>query len=362
MTGWVMVAADIIVMASLAQITGTYFFLLIGANSLANSLFWVTFVGVAFLIIMSVVTAIGIEISARVQWFLLGFEYIMLVIFSVVALTKVYGSSPPADSVHPAVSWFVPNMGLGALASGVLLGLFIYWGWDTAVSVNEETEVRRRTPGVAAVLSTLALVFIYVLVTTAAQAFHGPAYLGNNSSDILSPLGNAVLGSGLDKLLIAVVLTSATASTLTTILPGARTTLSMSAHRAIPSVWSRINPRFTDARLGDGDLRRPLDRLVRGPDPAQPERAGRLDRGARHRDRLLLRHQRLRGAAVLPASRVRELEEHGAAARVPAARRGHPDLGADRVVRFALVSGELGLGHVVVRRRPALRHRRRASS
>ncbi len=41
-TGWVMVAADIIVMASLAQITGTYFFLLIGANSLANSLFWVT--------------------------------------------------------------------------------------------------------------------------------------------------------------------------------------------------------------------------------------------------------------------------------------------------------------------------------
>jgi amino acid transporter len=38
-TGWVMVAADIIVMASLARITGTYFFLLIGAHGLANSLF-----------------------------------------------------------------------------------------------------------------------------------------------------------------------------------------------------------------------------------------------------------------------------------------------------------------------------------
>ena len=62
-TGWVMVAADIIVMASLAQITGTYFFLLFGANSLANSLFWVTAVGVAFLVIMCVVTAIGIEVS-----------------------------------------------------------------------------------------------------------------------------------------------------------------------------------------------------------------------------------------------------------------------------------------------------------
>ncbi len=241
-TGWVMVAADIIVMASLAQITGVYFFLLIGADGLANSLFWVTFVGVAFLIVMSVVTAIGIEISARVQWFLLGFEYLMLVIFSVVALTKVY-SSHPAGSVHPAVSWFVPNMSLGALASGVLLALFIYWGWDTAVSVNEETEHKSITPGIAAILSTLALVFIYVLATTASQAFAGPTFLANNSDDILSPLGNAVLGSGLDKLLIAVVLTSATASTLTTILPGARTTLSMSTHKAIPGIWSRVNPR-----------------------------------------------------------------------------------------------------------------------
>ena len=244
-TGWVMVAADIIVMASLAQITGIYFFLFIGAHGLANSLFWVTAVGVAFLVIMCAITAIGIEVSARLQWFLLGFEYLMLVIFSVVALTKVYTSSPaPAGSIHPAVSWFVPNMNLGALAGGVLLALFIYWGWDTAVSVNEETERKSIVPGIAAILSTLGLVFIYVLATTAAQAFHGPAFLGNNSADVLSPLGNAVLGSGLDKLLIAVVLTSATASTLTTILPGARTTLSMASHRAIPSVWAKVNPRF----------------------------------------------------------------------------------------------------------------------
>ena len=167
----------------------------------------------------------------------------MLVVFSVVALTKVYVSHP-AGSIHPTASWFVPNMNLGALAGGVLLALFIYWGWDTAVSVNEETERKSIVPGVAAILSTVALVFIYVLATTAAQAFHGPAFLGSNSADVLSPLGSAVLGSGLDKLLIAVVLTSATASTLTTILPGARTTLSMASHRAIPSVWAKVNPRF----------------------------------------------------------------------------------------------------------------------
>ena len=126
----------------------------------------------------------------------------------------------------------------------MLLALFIYWGWDTAVSVNEETERKSIVPGVAAILSTVALLFIYVLTTTASQAFAGPAFLTNNANDILSPLGTAVLGSSLDKLLLAVVLTSATASTLTTILPGARTTLSMAAHGAIPKIFARVHPRF----------------------------------------------------------------------------------------------------------------------
>ena len=103
---------------------------------------------------MCVITAVGIEISARLQWFLLGFEYLMLLIFSVVALVKVYASHP-AGSIHPSLSWFVPNMNVGALSGGILLALFIYWGWDTAVSVNEETEDKSVVPGVAAILSTL---------------------------------------------------------------------------------------------------------------------------------------------------------------------------------------------------------------
>ena len=242
-TGWVMVAADIIVMASLAQITGAYFFYLFGLDKLAGSLFWVTLVGVLFLIVMCFVTAVGIEISARLQWFLLGFEYVMLLVFSIVALVKVYASHP-VGGMHVSLSWFVPNMNLGALSAGILLALFIYWGWDTAVSVNEETEDKSRTPGVAAILSTIGLVFIYVVTTTAAQAFHGPGYLSNHSDDILSSLGSAVLGSAADKLLILVVLTSATASTMTTILPGARTTLSMASHGAIPKVFAKVSPRF----------------------------------------------------------------------------------------------------------------------
>jgi amino acid transporter len=126
----------------------------------------------------------------------------------------------------------------------VLLAVFIYWGWDSTVTVNEETENSTITPGKAAILSTVILLAIYVLVTVAAQAFGGVDQLVENSDDVLSVLGTEVLGSPLDKLLIIAVLTSAAASTQTTILPTARTSLSMAAWKAAPARWAAIHPRY----------------------------------------------------------------------------------------------------------------------
>jgi amino acid transporter len=94
------------------------------------------------------------------------------------------------------------------------------------------------------VVSTVILLLIYVAVSAAAQAYHGPGFLSGNSADVLNALGTNVFGSPLDKLLIISVLTSASASTQTTILPTARTTLSMARWGAIPEAFGRIHPRF----------------------------------------------------------------------------------------------------------------------
>jgi amino acid transporter len=112
------------------------------------------------------------------------------------------------------------------------------------VAVNEESENPRTGPGRAAVVSTLLLVVIYVVVSFAAQAHGGERFLVGHQDDVLSALGGSVLGSPLDKLLILAVLTSAAASTQTTILPTARTTLSMARWRAIPSSFGRVSPQW----------------------------------------------------------------------------------------------------------------------
>jgi amino acid transporter len=248
MTGWTIVAADVVVMATLAYIAAIYSFLLFGLHGASENLLDVSIVAAVWIVVMTWICYIGIEISARTQFFLLSIEIFTLALFAVVALWKVYVTGTPG-SVDVSLSWFSPfgiPGGATALIDGMLLGAFIYWGWDSGVCVNEESTDSANGPGKAAVMSTILLVLIYVVVATAAQAFHGPGFLSNpeNQEDILGALGGSVLGSPLDKLLIITVLTSASASTQTTILPTARTTLSMARFGAIPKAFGRIHPRY----------------------------------------------------------------------------------------------------------------------
>ncbi len=257
MGGWGILAADIIVMANLAAIAGLYTLQFFGLYKQAANMWWVLGVGVVWTIAMTYIAWRGIEVSARLQMALLAIEVVMLGIFSVTALVKVYSGHGTSGSIKPSLSLFNPFhiTGFGALAAGLLLATFIYWGWDTAVSANEETKDPAKTPGRAAVISTLLLLVTYALVTVAAQAFAGVGSTGivlnnpNNSGDVLSVLGSSVFGTTglgwvLAKLLLFMVLTSSAASAQTTILPTARTVLSMATFKALPDKFARVNPKY----------------------------------------------------------------------------------------------------------------------
>ncbi len=181
----------------------------------------------------------------------------MLLVFSVTALVKVGNGSAPAGSITPAWSWLNPMQGgFTGFVTGIILMLFIYWGWDTAVAINEETKDPSKTPGRAAILSTVILLVTYVLVILSAQSFagvgdhgHRARQRGQHRRRAVSVLGDAVFGSSgfgsfLSHLLVLMVLTSAAASTQTTILPTARTTLSMATYKALPKTFARMHPRY----------------------------------------------------------------------------------------------------------------------
>ena len=255
--GWAIVAADVLVMASLAQVAGQYMFLLFGADGIGDNATspWVLLTGIAWIVAMTYICYRGIEVSAWFQRILLTIEIIMLLVLAVTALVKTEVSHP-AGSVSPSFSWLLPtHLSLSAFITGIILMLFIYWGWDTAVSVNEETKDKAKTPGRAAIISTVILLFTYVIVIFGIQSFAGIGTKGvglanpAHEFDVLSVAGSAIFGSGgfgtfLSRLLILMVLTSASASTQTTILPTARTTLSMAAYKAIPAAFAKIHPKY----------------------------------------------------------------------------------------------------------------------
>jgi amino acid transporter len=245
--GWAIFLADVIVMASLSVVAAKYTFLLVGATGASTSTPALLIAAVVWIALMTWICWRGIELSARIQMFLLSFEVAILALFAIVALVKVY-TGHPVGSIHPQLAWFNPfDLSLTTLAGGVLLGIFIYWGWDSGVAVNEESKNGAEGPGRAAVVSTVLLLVIYVLVGTGAQAIHGTAFLTSpaHQQEVLSPLATAVFGSGvLQKLMIIAVLTSASASTQTTILPTARTTISMASWGAIPRIFGRTHVRF----------------------------------------------------------------------------------------------------------------------
>ena len=115
---------------------------------------------------------------------------------------------------------------------------------------HEETRDADRTPGRAALLSTVILLATYLLVAYAAGAFAGFGEEGiglaneENADDVLTIVGEPVLGAILTSVLLLTVSVSAASSTQTTILPTARGALAMAVYRAIPARFGEVHPRY----------------------------------------------------------------------------------------------------------------------
>src|SRR5580658_178407 len=136
--GWIMLMYYSVGTTSLTVPLGTYMLSFL-SNSAANNPHAVAAVGTAFDLVVLVVAALGIKLSARFSWGWAIFEYGLLVGFSIAAIVGIYGHSLH-HTVHVSSSWFTISGagGFSALVSGCLLAIFLYSGWDSAAYVSEE--------------------------------------------------------------------------------------------------------------------------------------------------------------------------------------------------------------------------------
>ena len=100
-------------------------------------------------------------------------------------------SAGPGSPCRPTLSAFIVGL------SGSIFG---FWGWDTALTVNEESKDSDDGPGRAALLCVISILITYLMVTIAMQMFAGMGDTGLGltneevSDNVFGNLAEPVMG------------------------------------------------------------------------------------------------------------------------------------------------------------------------
>src|SRR6478735_11313213 len=259
--GWAAVLATVIVLSNLAGVAVQFFYQLLGnvtGSEYIGTLWENRLINViTCLVFLAIATAVayrGITTTEHVQFILVGFQMVVLVVFAVMALAKS-GSSETGTSF--SLDWFSPaGLTMSAFIAGLSGSIFAFWGWDTALTVNEESKDSEKTPGRAALLCVVSILLTYLLVSIATLMYagDGDTDLGLANEDIqdnvFGALAEPVMGSPWHNLLFLAVLASSAASLMTTFLPSTRTMLGMATYKALPERFASIHPKYLTPGFG----------------------------------------------------------------------------------------------------------------
>jgi amino acid transporter len=257
-SGWVQLAANVLFCASAPIVAGVYTLQLLNSvwpgqisSDVASNKYWIAGVGLAWLALVTFMVARGIRVTANFQWALVAIEYLIVLGFAAAAIIKVITGHAAANPISG--SWFNPaSVSFSALAGGLALGIFFFWGWDTAANVNEESKEADRTPGQAGIISMFVLLFLFMIAAIAIQLILSQNDISNpnNSTNILYVFAQGVASSPLTYLMILAVVSSTVATLQTTLLPSSRLSFSMARDGVFPKMFGVVHSSWRTPWVG----------------------------------------------------------------------------------------------------------------
>lgn len=253
--GWAAVLATVIVLSNLAGVAVQFVYQFVGDilnNPTISDLWQNNFVNVItcviFLAIATLIAYRGITTTERVQFVLVGFQMLMLLIFGIAAIIE---SSNSPTGLPFSWDWFSPQgLTLSAFIAGLSGSIFAFWGWDSALTVNEESKDSGKNPGRAAVLAVISILCTYLLVSIAMIMYAGVGDegigLGNEETadNVFGAVAEPILGDPWYLFLFLAVIASSAASLITTFLPTSRTLLAMASYKALPDAFAKVHPKY----------------------------------------------------------------------------------------------------------------------
>jgi amino acid transporter len=197
----------------------------------------------AFIVFNAAVNLVGIEVTARVNRYLLVLELATLALFLVLGIAALYrGAGAGGLTLHPiynpgAASWTT-------VASATSVAVLSFLGFDGISTLAEENRGSERAIGRATILALLLVGALFIVQTwVATDLAHGMTFESPDTAfyDIAQLAGGAWL-----KLItiVAVVLANAIANAMAAQAAVARILFAMARDRKLPAVLAKVHRRY----------------------------------------------------------------------------------------------------------------------
>jgi amino acid transporter len=208
----------------------------------------VTTWAIILLVFVAVVMFLGVALSTRFQLVLALLSVATVLLFSLYVISKVGSHNDVAATFNPNNA---PG-GWSGIAFGMVYGVLLFTGFETAANLGEETEHPKRDIPRAVVTSVIVVAVFYIICAYAQVAGYGfdLAAIGKNASAPLFGLGapteaGGYGGTAMLRLLELVVVLDMLAVLIGISVASSRGIFAMSRDHRFPSILGKVSGRGT---------------------------------------------------------------------------------------------------------------------
>lgn len=238
--GWTLLVASALFMVSATLPAGNATLLLF-APSLVNNQVVVTLVSVGWLLLVSVVVIRGIALTGMVQTVMTSLEIFILLLLSVTAAVK-FGPAALHKLTWADLSPMAFNP--SSFATGAVIALFFFWGWDVALNLTEETKDSARTPGLGAVVAMMIITATFTAFAAIVLLVLGDQEIDHASTNVIFSVADKLLPRPWSYIAVLALMLSTIGTLETSILQFTRTLFAKSRDGVLHPRWGHLHPNW----------------------------------------------------------------------------------------------------------------------
>ena len=235
--GWTLLVSAALFMVS-ATIPAASATLLLVAPGLLASQLAVTTCAVLWLLLVTAMIVTGIRLTGKVQVVMTSIELLILLVLSITAMIKFGPHALHQLSWHTfAPSAFDPT----SFASGAIIALFFFWGWDVSLNLTEETKDSRKSPGIGAVAAMLVTISAFTAFAAVTLTVLSDAEISRSGTNVVFDIANKLLPAPWSYIAVLALMLSSIGNLETSMLQFTRTMFAQSRDGTLDQRWSQVH-------------------------------------------------------------------------------------------------------------------------